>query len=275
MRKESKPLLTAALFIVVVAAVGGFALSMEPLKSHVQRLLRLAVPEAASWRDVELPESGYVIQMPSEPERESRDEFQQGVGKIKLSSAKVQRRTRIFLAQSIKFPEALKNNLNIPAILEDNTEGIRQDLKAEQIFRKPIRLGAHQGLEFRFKLPEQLGVKLYMYGRIYVIGTEICEILGTTNLEDPLQDPNIQFFIDSFRVKTGNAKAVHQAPHAQKVSFPLDEALKSQPDRTFKMKNGETVTGKIELQDEVHYAVRLADGSQKIVIKEDVAAGPS
>jgi hypothetical protein len=91
-----------------------------------------------------------------------------------------------------------------------------------------------------------------------------------------MKDPNIQFFIDSFRLKSGKRKDI-PAPSQRAATpvFPLDERLKKQPDRTFKLKSGETVTGKIELQDEVHYAVRLADGTQRIIIKEDMAGGPS
>ena len=274
-RKSKKnPVLLAVLAaglagIVLIAASG-------PFKEGFKRSFSQVLQQTPSWREVSLPESGYVIQLPFDPELESKTEFKAGVGAIKLSSAKVKWRTRIFLAQSIKFPEALKNSLDVPGLLEDNLEGLRQDLKGELISKKPVRHGQHPGFEFKLRLPEVLGQKLYMAGKIYVIGAELCEIMAMTNLEDSFKDPEVNFFFSSFRLKSEKrGNVLPGAKPAAKAAVPFDDKLKNLPDRTFQLKNGETVIGKVELEDEVHYAVETADGSQKIIIKEDLAAEPA
>ena len=43
--------------------------------------------------------------------------------------------------------------------------------------------------------------------------------------------------------------------------------------RTFKLKDGRTITGKVLLDDPVYYTVEVPGGRQEIVIKEDIAQG--
>ena len=71
--------------------------------------------------------------------------------------------------------------------------------------------------------------------------------------------------IKKFRFPNFAPPAPVEKPAASEEDNSNDPAY-----RTFRLKNGEVIKGKVLMEDDVYYSVEVAGGSQKIVIKEDL-----
>lgn len=235
----------------------------------------------AVWREVAVPEGGYRIQMPGDPQRteehpsvdysmviyqshsDRKHLFSAGVGEDLLSGAPV-------------FGKVEPGSRD-RAMLEGGKKRLLAGGDTELLSEKDLTLEGITGKELILKMKESKWKKVTVAFRFYVKESQLIQLMVQTTVENPSSDPQVARFFESLRLDAPKTvpPVLSTARNAaiEGLRPPAPSASPETPlpgEKIFRLKNGQTVYGRVTLTDKDYYNIKRRDGSETTVLKEDI-----
>jgi hypothetical protein len=224
--------------------------------------------EPSEWKEFSVPLTPYFVTFPLPPQDLTKKD-----GGYTFPFYRTEWEKRIFMLTVYPLGNV---TLTPEQLLDESVKMSVRNLKnAKLIGKKPLRYSRFPGIEYHAEAPPVLGVPMHLIGRIYMMEAHVIELSVLSPVSNPGKDAAILSFLESFRTQNESRKTLPVFKPGAVTASETGAAFESKaagPVRTFQLKNGQIIEGKVLQEDPIYYTIETAAGTQQIVIKEDLAA---